>query len=228
MLISFVISRNVPGDMVYKEMEVQNQRQTKISRERSNQEYARISHEMGVDQPLFYFSLSALAYPDTLHRIMKLKERESLSELIAQYGNWPQISTYYHAVCDLEDRAFKLEAPRDGKVDFNTLKLTMTELREAATQSEIEARFELVHEICDQYPTDLADIKSELEDIEKAFVKVRKEATMWKLYVPNIHIHGFKNQFHHWIKKVFTLDFGRSYVDKRPVKEAIWEALPWT
>lgn len=46
--------------------------------------------------------------------------------------------------------------------------------------------------------------------------------------MPHVVFNGFQNQFHSWLSKVIRLDFGKSYVDGKPVITKIWTAAQWT
>lgn len=228
MVISFLISRSTPGDPIMREMATQDQPGVKTSRDRNLKEYKRISKKLGLDLPVFYLSLSSLAYPDTLHKIVHLSERESLAEMVSEYGNWDQISAYYHAVCDLEVAAFEIPPFPKNNEDLQEVKLALSELRETSGASEIRYRFDLIDSICPRYPEALAAIHQGFAGVKAKYAAVENEATRWKLYIPTLNWNGFSNQFHHWMMRMFSLDFGKSYVDKRPVKDKIKDALPWT
>jgi peptide/nickel transport system permease protein len=45
---------------------------------------------------------------------------------------------------------------------------------------------------------------------------------------PHVRVNGFKNQFHGWLVKIGRLDFGKSYIDGKPVIFKIWKAAKWT
>ena len=55
-------------------------------------------HKLGLDLPMFYFSINANYECDTLERIPNRSEREALKTLNERYRNWPAITKYYNAV----------------------------------------------------------------------------------------------------------------------------------
>jgi peptide/nickel transport system permease protein len=52
-------------------------------------------HKLGLDLPMFYFSINANYECDSLERIPNRSERETLKKLNEEYRNWPAVSKYY-------------------------------------------------------------------------------------------------------------------------------------
>jgi peptide/nickel transport system permease protein len=57
-------------------------------------------HKLGLDLPMFYFSINANYECDTLERIPSRSERETLKKLNEEYKNWEAISRYYRDTKD--------------------------------------------------------------------------------------------------------------------------------
>lgn len=228
--LSFMISRNTPGDMVQAmaSASAEDERSTTRSRAEAEQEYQRVKTDLGLDGPVFYLALSSIAYPDTLHKILRRNEKRALERMIGEYGNWEEISTYYHTVCRLEEHAFQLELPDSIKPDVNPMKVSLNALRYVATRSEIEYNFELIDSMVLKHPQQLRTIGTGMDSVKAALAAIEDNATTWKLYVPSIHWFGANNQFHRWITAFIQFDFGKSFQDKRPVSTKIREAMPWT
>lgn len=228
MIISFIVSRSAPGDQVLLEMTNLESRGATVSREVQDREYRRISEKIGLDLPIFYFSLTSQAFPDTLYRILRMSERESLHEMTNEYGNWPEISTYYHAVCQMEERTFYLKPSIEEKPDLDEIRIALKELRSSPTAREIEYRLNLIDTLADKHINSFPEIAKGSRKLRKLFSEVEENAKPWKRYIPALHIHGWKNQFNHWLLRTFQLDLGKSHRDNILVKTKIREALPWT
>jgi peptide/nickel transport system permease protein len=228
LLISFLISRGVPGDPVYNEMDGQYQRGGQIDAKVRTKEYLRISHEMGLDLPVFYFSLSSAAYPDTLYRIPVLNERENLQELVGTYGNWEEISAYFHYLEDVERQLQGFFPPPGQKQEVLDARRAIEELQFIPAETEIQYRLDLLDSLVQTVPVLRDSFALAIGGISQHFEAVKANATPWKLYLPTFHVYGFKNQFHHWIMGMLQGNFGRSYDERRPVTTMILEALPWT
>ncbi len=229
LLITFVISRNTPGDPVYRELDAQFREGSHVTPERKDQEYARVSHARGYDLPTFYVSLTSLAYPDTLHRVLDLSDRANLAEMVSIYGNWESIVSYYRQLKKglLRIRSHKM--PPDQKDSILEAQVTIEQLLKVAKRPEIEYRLQILETLSQSVPLLVDSMQSEFYGIQGSFGAVLETQSTWKNYVPTLHFHGLHNQFHQWLMGVLRLDFGRSYSDgKRPVFTLIKEALPWT
>ncbi len=228
MVISFMVSRNTPGDPVKEEIRESDGPGSVISREDYDSQYRDVSHRLGLDRPLFYFSVRSMAMPDTLYRILRRDRREALAQLIDTYGNWDEISAFHYAVQATEAEAYAIRPSAESKADVDDVKLALQELLRSPTKEEIMYRLDLIDSLSIKHPAYLAGIGRQNRDIRQKFDAVESEATTWKLYVPTFVWYGWENQFNHWLGRMFQLDFGKSYRDRLPVKRKIADALPWT
>ncbi|MEL7221788.1 MAG: hypothetical protein AAGJ93_10745, partial [Bacteroidota bacterium] len=71
--------------------------------------YRSVARQLGRDLPVFYFSLSTQAYPDTLHRIIPLAQQENASRLVGQYGNWPMVQNYLQQLATSTQQLLSLQ-----------------------------------------------------------------------------------------------------------------------
>jgi len=97
-LLTFGLSTITPGDPV--KLALGNKDNggdagQVIEKMANEKAYLEKAEKLGLNLPTFYFALSSQSVPDTLFRFVKKNDREILSGLIAQYGNWNQISDYY-------------------------------------------------------------------------------------------------------------------------------------
>ncbi|MFN8393559.1 MAG: ABC transporter permease [Bacteroidia bacterium] len=228
LLISFLLSRNVPGDPVYNEMDRQFQRGSALDASLLRREYANVSHQLGYDQPEFYFSLTSYAYPDTLHRILDLSDRKCLANLVDQFGNWEMISAYYQSLQRAHRRISPIMVPAEERGLKLEVQRTIEELRFSPAPEDVNYRLSFLDSIVGISPWVRDSVGKELAAVKAAYHSVVSAPSTWKLYVPVLHFHGFQNQFHTWVMKLLQGDLGRSYIDKRPVITKINEALPWT
>ncbi|GIV34350.1 MAG: hypothetical protein KatS3mg031_1885 [Chitinophagales bacterium] len=258
-VFTFALSKVAPGDPVELRLAGGMQSQSggqlaeKLAGERA---YIELSEKMGLNLPAFYFSITSAAYPDTLYKIHRKGERETLSRLIDRYGNWQQISDYYHSIKTLEYALFNI--PRDSTT-FEGLRLIRESANELYRQYDDAAIMRLIARIDSgvniqvQAKQDsiiriirpLASLQPLAGKIAENYALVKSKATPAKKYIPTIHFYGLKNQYHRWLfgdapwfgentnpaatrKGFFRGDFGESYLDGRPVSSILIEAVKWT
>ncbi len=229
-LLAFGLSKTAPGDPV--ELLIRGgmgagdagQRSDLIAADRTYQEKA---EQLGLDKPAFYFSLSSAAYPDTLYKIPKQAERETLSRLVAENGNWNEISNYYHTIRNTQLKSFEVPdtiAPDQMKkvrVGLNDLLLNPSDIKINKTLGKMEKAVA-------KDSTLNALFASQISTLKSSYSEVKTKATPNKNYIPGFKWYGFDNQYHNWITKFLVGDFGLSYLDSRPVADKMKDALKWT
>lgn len=225
-LIAFGLSKVAPGDPV----DIYSRSGNENGRDLVNSErvYKQTATLLGLDKPVFYFSLSAAAYPDTLYRIVQKNQRETTRKLIAQYGNWEGISLYRQRIQELEHLLY-FELKDTGQ--YQELSIVRSDVRELYTQheqNEIETIFENLRTRILKDSLLKFDAILPLERVIFCYGYVRWSATPSKLYMPDFKWYGVDNQYHHWITNFLRGNFGIAYTDGRPVADKIHDALFWT
>ena len=95
-LVTFGLSLITPGDPVLNKVKGKANPDG-VMEQSGGQDYAKVSRDLGLDRPAFYFTLTNQAYPDTFHRIINKRERLRYQELIKAYGNWDAIQGFDNA-----------------------------------------------------------------------------------------------------------------------------------
>jgi peptide/nickel transport system permease protein len=252
-LLAFVISVNAPGDPVealFSGGEGGGSNAGGVN-ERVEREKSALRHRLGLDLPLFYFTIGSLATPDTFYKVHDQSESASLSRLINRYGNWPEISNWSRSVKELRLIALKAVLPDTS----------------SATEAEVQTALVTKNTITEQINSllitdDPVQIKSKLDQISAAseakfwpskfgyllsetkacFEQMNNNTSVWKNYIPVVNFYGY-NQYHRWIfgdgnwltgkgaidtEGVIRGDFGISYSTKQSVTRTIKRALPWS
>lgn len=97
-LFSFWISIEAPGDPVERMIQFSDDGGRAANQQRTAELKAQWRHRLGLDRPLFYFSVQSAALPDTLYRIPNDQHRKHLKMLTLHNGNWPLVQSYYTAL----------------------------------------------------------------------------------------------------------------------------------
>ncbi len=226
-LITFMLSVSVPGDPVEQMLggggsagEI-GQSSSRLASERA---YIDKRKELGLDLPIFYVSLSNAAMPDSLHRIHRKQHKANLENLIQLYGNWPEIEKYYHTVQKLDLAIADLAVDSlnaDARIGMRD---EVFVLSNQSDPKRIESGFNKMNRYMAEAPS-MQTIAKEYKEVSASYQSMLDHAMPEKNYIPAIHFYGTQNQYHQWITKFLTGDFGISYQDGRPVKEAVWTAV---
>jgi len=248
-LLAFIINISAPADPVEKlsnsaDKEGAANQQSNASKKIKQD----LRKKLGLDLPVFYFSFGSLSDCDTLYRIADKDHKSCLSELSHYYGNWENISEYYHQLLQtqLSYSSLDLDFIYKNYVDENSIPLfSKNEINDVVTQSSFEinalfetanpsvlnSKFKNLNEIYSKYDF-LAPVKLEFEKTKLAYDNILSNHSSWKTYIPRIIWYGSKNQYHFWLfgdgnnrKGVIRGDFGFSYIDSQPINTKIWSKV---
>lgn len=228
-VLTFALSKLAPGDPVKLALGNRDTGEAggaseKIAGEKA---YIEMAEQLGLTLPTFYVEFSSKASPDTLYRFVKKPERDNLERLISIYGNWPQIEAYYNQIPRLQLALLRskqdsttFEPGRIVRENCGKLLLEYKDRNVSVYVSEVvkaSSRSAL-----------FSEVHAEALKLQENYNRMKAEASPGKNYIPDIKWYGFNNQYHRWITNFLKLDFGISYIDKRPVWSKIKDALPWT
>lgn len=250
-LLAFIISINAPGDPLDRMVSARDSGgDAVIQSPNTLREKARWRKKLGLDLPVFYFSISNIATPDTLYKVYDDVQREGLKRLIHKYGNWEEISKYHLSIEKLlvAQRNMQIDSANAALYGLNHLIDTITEskfntiaLLSAYDEPVINSKLIKLGNLYDRYPV-FNQLKPLLADVQTDYQEIIQNKTPLKNYIPTIHFYKY-NQYHRWIfgdgnwltakgstdcKGILHGDFGYSYETKLPVSNVIADHLRWS
>ena len=109
-LITFFLSSIAPGDPVEDKLNKGKGSEGQIADKMAGEQaYNELNEKLGRNLPSFYFSVTSKAYPDTLYKILRKADRETLTRLVDKYGNWQKADAYFKSLKALEIATISLE-----------------------------------------------------------------------------------------------------------------------
>jgi peptide/nickel transport system permease protein len=226
-LLTFFLSTSVPGDPVEQMLNSNSEMGSAAKAQVVEKAYIAKRHQLGLDLPTFYFSISNQATPKDLYAIPKKFQRENLAKLIDKYGNWKEINAYYKSIKDLEITTSNMTGDSSNADALIGIKQEIQKLYIEPEENSVQIAYKNIQTKIDS-TTSLKTLSASLTTSQNAFGNMVKNATPSQKLIPAIHWYGTKNQYHQWITKFMKGDFGISYQDEQPVKTVIWEAIRWT
>lgn len=226
-LLTFFLSTHVPGDPVEQMLNSNSEMGSSAKAQAAEKAYIAKRKQLGLDLPTFYFAVSNQATPKNLYAIPKKFHRENLTKLIDKYGNWNQIDTYYKSLKDFEIKTGNIENDSTNADAIILVKADIQQLFIESDDNAIQLALKDIQTKIDSTPT-IKNLSASLSTTQNLYSDVVKKETTYKKLIPAIHWYGFNNQYHQWITKFMTGDFGISYHDEQPVKTVIWDAIRWT
>ena len=242
-LLAFVISINAPVDPIEKltrSAESEGEAgSSSVATKIQKQEWRK---KLGLDLPIFYFSISNIATTDTLYKIQDRDHQNNLSRLTHETGNWKNVSTYYNHLLKLERKYEKIDIKKvieqDSLLDVNLINeaknqfgITVKNLLSNSDSRIISNGFKTLYSLIDNNEF-LEPLEKQVNKAKESKNYLENHKTKWKTYIPSINWYGFKNQYHTWLfgngkdrKGLIRGDFGFSYRDQKKVEEKIWEKI---
>ena len=125
-LLAFIISINAPVDPIEKLTRAAESEgeagSSSVATKIQKQEWRK---KLGLDLPIFYFSISNFAAIDTLYKIQDRDHQSNLNKLTHNTGNWEAVSNYYNSLLTLERKYEKINIKelykKDSKLDINVI-----------------------------------------------------------------------------------------------------------
>ncbi len=221
--IAFGLSQCTPGDPVEAALEGSGVMPAAYLRE-----YKQKAAVLELDKPPFYFAVTSAAYPDTLYKIIPQRNRETAAALIAQFGNWPEISSYLKQQELFKARLENIRKDFGNQNQFSTALYAIERLPQVYQTASIRAGLDSIALALSLNPALQQAASPEFEALKQAYQQIFLKQSRWKLYLLAIHWHGFNNRYHRWLIGILKGDFGKSLKDGRPVSTKIREAVNWT
>lgn len=169
----------------------------------------------GQDKPLFYFSLSSRAEPDTLNKILHDNQRHFLKQLCFEYGDWQYVYGYYQALKQLQLGVEQLHR-------VSRLQPVVEQLFTAVSEAEIKERLYRFTLIAKENGTDL---NASVRLVQRSFEQMRENRKPYSKLVPVFLWNGNDNQYHAWLEGLLKGNMGFSLKGYRPVSTVIGEAI---
>ena len=248
-LIAFIISINAPGDPVARLTKAAGDEggadQQSGAAKKDKEDKRR---QLGLDLPIFYLSIGDISSSDTLHKVQDRDHRENLEVLTHQFGNWTNVSRYYHALLDFQKSMQQINIDKiveqDSTIDkvkshdlLINLKNNITGLLTLNKVKLVNSRFENINKIINNNNDIFNPISEEYKELKEIRKQLELKQTRWKTYIPSIKWYGINSQYHWWLfgdlfhskktdrKGIIRGDFGISYADSQPIKNKIWDKV---
>jgi peptide/nickel transport system permease protein len=249
-LLTFLISINAPGDpvdmMLNKSAGGDGQASEKMATEKA---YNALRHQLGLDLPVFYFSLNNKAVSDTIYKIPNANHRTTLERIAFTHGNWNETAKYYKSLRNLELALLNTERDSENSLPLRKTVDYVNLLYDTYDETRIKNIFSGMDFIFNSEPS-FGKIKGYYASSKNAYHEIIHNHNPLNKYFPVLHWYGTQNQYHRWLfgdkpwissipwvddsdviyntKGFLRGDFGISYQDKRPVASVLWDAMRWT
>ena len=245
-LITFGLSKITPGDPV--KLALGNRDNggdagQALEKMASEKAYYEKAENLGLNLPTFYLALTSAAEPDTMYKFVKKTDKETLGNLISQYGNWKEIAAYHKQIKDLEYSLFEVVVDNTIFENMKEIKQKVQLLYMTSDDMDINNHIKSLIKNTEGLPR-LNSVYLKTQKLEAAYNEMKEKKSPATNYIPSLKWYGTENQYHRWLfgnapwffgeaqpgqsKGFLRGDFGQSYLDSRPIASKLADAIPWT
>lgn len=233
-LLGFALLTAAPGDPLDQLVPALSSRDTHT--QQAQRQYW--TRQLGLDLPLFYFSVRTWAEPDTLYRLRDARQLAAYRQLLKLSGNAQTVSRYFntvHAGQSALTKHLQQIAANRSLADARRAQLLASAQQLASPLTELA------------YSGDTVEIKQQLkalshhragvpltQAIHKALKDLLTQTSPYKNYIPALSWYGSHNRYHRWLfgsgnnGGVIRGDFGISYRHKQPVMAVVSGRMAWS
>lgn len=211
-ILGFLLTAYMPGDPVKKNLIARYGADYKNSVLDSKQLQSNIYKELGLDKPLFYFSINSYNACDTLFKIQDYDQRKAMERLCYMYGCWENIQTYFNTI-------------NTYIANNSTEKKALINLRKEYENKRILLLLSRISSRNNRQGINL----------EKLYANIVSSKSLTGNYIPTLNLNGYENQFNLWLfgngqqrKGIIRGDFGYSLRTGEPIGQFIWKKLGYS
>jgi peptide/nickel transport system permease protein len=241
-LLAFIISINAPGDPIERLLSSaeSGSGDVKASSMDKEKESAILRKKLGLNLPVFYFSLNSLADVDTLFLLSNPDHRSVIKRIARETGQPENTMNWFRSLLKAEELANTLKPDsafikspgyldKISRVRFLIASLTRTSDSETRSAREDSLRLLL------STTPGFKKVGETWKHSDQLLQKMQATQISWKKWIPELHFYGINCQYHHWLfgdgadrKGILRGDFGISYRDGLPISHRIGPRLKWS
>ncbi len=222
-LLVFGLGQIMPGDPVERLAGQVEDFTGAEQHHRQLEQYRQTRNQLGLNLPVFYFSVLPAAVSPGLREIPLERDRKRLRLLMLEKGHAEKIIAFHRISSEFSLATAKSQgADCPGSTELNVL---LRQLENTSHTKDLSRLRELLSEMHISEDCDLRLEFDQLLNSVNGLLEVEKERGLLR---PVFYWNGTQNRYHQWISSVFSGDWGRSMRDGQEVGKKIIPALKYT
>jgi peptide/nickel transport system permease protein len=240
-LLAFVVSVSSPGDPINRLLSGNQEESADAKNGNPNLETDKkaLRHQLGLDLPVFYFSIHTLSDIDTIHRFEQLNEHAFMQGLARESGRPELVVQWIHQVhltsAILDSlKPDSIQNTSDFQSNHRACKYLIASLCISKSESMMDTKQDSISLLLGSSSI-FSDANVSWEKSLQIDKQLKSEKQSWKKWIPKICWNSFQNQYHRWMfgdgeerKGIIRGDFGLSFRDGQPISERILPRFKWT
>ncbi len=217
MALVFALYQLMPGDVVEARKKISERSETLQQLQDYEQSYQQAAVEIGLNQPIFYFSIAKNKKTDAFFNVVVPRYKDLTIQLMNKNTSFENTQSYITAIRNIEKKCYTIN-------DSMSILDETRALYYAFEKKDIDEKSIFLENNASKDSTLQAEVAFFLEK-KKIITSEFSEKIVW---FPTFQWFGSRCQFHQWLKKTLSGDFGISYTSYRPVQDEIRDAVRWT
>jgi peptide/nickel transport system permease protein len=227
-ILVFGLYQLMPGDGVEATASLLEKSNAWEDRETYEKDYQQAAINLGIDKPVFYFSVQSYPTVDTFSKIILPRYKNGIKELLVKKVPFSEALRYVFLVKNIEKNCYNtLKDSTLQNTQKDSIALLLREASLLYDTKDLEAIL-----LKKEYLWDLGKkntlTQNALLEWEKQLALVKSKEQKGIAWQPFLTVYGTDCQFHHWFIQLLSGNFGHSYKSHRPVWEEIRDAVRWT
>ncbi len=224
---TFLLTRSVPGDAL-DQMLMRSEGVSVSSADYQNRK-EKLAQRLGLDKPLFYFSITTLAEANAYRYFNEPKEKNAFYQLLNTYGDYKNVCSYYDAIKNVEAGLMLVKDQVAYRTEINEVLTQLRALKIETNETNIQQQLQLMSV---ELKT-LSAFSALPVYINDKFSLLLQNKKGWRRYVPVINVNS-NNQFHSWFfgdennRGMVSGNLGTSYYTGKPVITILKERTGWS
>lgn len=199
--------------------------------------------ELGLNLPLFYFSMTKLSEPTTLYQIDDPQQLKTYKAFLCKTGNSETIDSFFTSLRHCQTsfnkginsyKSLNLRPHQNIAAIEKNIHVITISLNDLYTEPDFSVQNHYLNQIkccSQQLPKELSCF---FEPLYISVQKLQSNYTVYKNYIPTFIWHGSNNRYHQWLfgnkhsKGILRGDFGLSYSKKESVMSILKPEIRWS
>jgi peptide/nickel transport system permease protein len=222
-ILSFILLQHIPGDPVLAKMQMQGIRQANKTALAHSPEYQKIRKKMGLDIPVFYFSISPASVSDSLRAISNLEMQKAMRRIAIEHGSDKEVLQWLDMNLKLY-QVLQTDPEKTEEIEILNSILISDDLAENQIYYKSLLTLANTQDEANLYKISLQQM-----------LRIEENSSPLKSFIPVIGWHGKQNRFHQWFfgtdspaSGVIRGNLGESFRSSRPVSATLFPAFKTT
>lgn len=222
-ILVFGLGQLMPGDAVERMVGPVEDFSGAEQYHRQLENYRQTRNQLGLNLPLFYFSILPVAINRDLKEVPFQNDQRRLRSMMLQKGRPDLVINFY-----ISSNDFSLSSARLNGADCPTTEQLVSFLRQLYLVEDISSLKQLKNKLNNLFEGMECNIIPAALQLEESIIQLLEADQRKASLIPAFYWNGRQNRYHQWLGSAIAGDWGRSMRDGQEVGKKILPAIRYT